>query len=93
MNTQTIQQFDVLDIDMLAAIDGGDFDPYKCVAGTAGTAIGSGVAGAGVGAGIGAAATAPVAEGLGLGPLIGAAIGWDVGVVGGGLTGYATFCR
>ncbi|EHJ53110.1 hypothetical protein [Streptococcus macacae] len=75
----------------LADINGGD--TYKCVAGTAGTAICGGVVGAGVGGAIGAAATSPVAEGLGLGPLVGAAIGWDIGVIGGGLKGYADYCR
>ncbi|MFC3932590.1 Blp family class II bacteriocin [Streptococcus dentapri] len=60
MNTQTIQQFDVLDAEMLAGIEGGGWWPswdeiwkgFKCVAGTAGST------------GLGALAESPVLGGL-----------------------------
>ncbi|EMB95347.1 hypothetical protein SMU82_06734 [Streptococcus mutans SM6] len=87
MNTRTLEQFDAMDVDMLAAVEGGNWG--QCIVGTGSSALAGGLAGAGTGA----AVSAPAAEGGGLGPIAGAAIGWDLGAISGAGLGWANFCQ
>ncbi len=87
MNTRTLEQFDAMDVDMLTAVEGGNWG--QCIVGTGSSALAGGLAGAGTGA----AVSAPAAEGGGLGPIAGAAIGWDLGAISGAGLGWANFCQ
>lgn len=87
MNTRTLEQFDAMDVDMLAAVEGGNWG--QCIVGTGSSALAGGLAGTGTGA----AVSAPAAEGGGLGPIAGAAIGWDLGAISGAGLGWANFCQ
>ena len=87
MNTRTLEQFDAMDVDMLAAVEGGNWG--QCIVGTGSSALAGGLAGAGTGT----AVSAPAAEGGGLGPIAGAAIGWDLGAISGAGLGWANFCQ
>ena len=78
MNTQTISQFELLDTELLATVEGG---LTRCQAGVYGGAI-SGAVGVGV-----ALALASNPVGWGVGTLL---VGG--GALGGGLTGAAGFC-
>lgn len=83
MNTRTLEQFDAMDVDMLAAVEGGNWG--QCIVGTGSSALAGGLAGAAV--------SALAAEGGGLGPIAGAAIGWDLGAISGAGLGWANFCQ
>ena len=77
MMTKTIEQFDVLDTETLASVQGGDV--FSCILGTAGSA-GLGFLG-GVSAG-----TVTI-------PIVGTVSGAGLGAWAGAATGAATFCR
>lgn len=87
MTTQTLEHFDVLDADLLAKVQGGD---WQCTSGVLGGMVYGALTGAG--AAIGAAVSAPAAEGGGVGPAAGALLGGTYGAIGGILQG-ATACE
>lgn len=76
MNTQTISQFELLDTELLAAVEGGGW--IKCGLGTVGGALTGGVTGSAIG-------TVTL-------PIVGTVSGAAAGFWGGAATGAATFC-
>ena len=76
MNTKMMEQFEIMDTDMLACVEGGGW--IKCGLGVVGGALTGGVAGSAVG-------TVTL-------PIIGTVSGAAAGFWGGAATGAAKFC-